>query len=822
MTSTINPTVPATDSPLTSQPIRDNFLSAYNDINGIQVVLAGLGNLSTQNQNNVTITGGTIAGTTVGLFTPTTSGAVAASGGGTSNFLRADGTWATAGGSGTVTSVSVITANGVSGTVANPTTTPAISIALGAITPSSVAAVGAISASAATFTSLSSGGIVKSSVGGGVVSNAVAGTDYQAPITLTTTGTSGVATFVANTLNIPNYVGGVSSVFGRTGAVVATSGDYNTSLVTENTNLYFTNARAIASTLTGYTSGAGTISSTDSILGAIQKLNGNTAALVTGVSGVTNSDGTLTISPTTGAVVASLALGHANTWTGQQTFNTSAPIFGTMTAGSVLFAGTSGLLSQDNAKFFWNDTTFSLGLGRTSVSNASLSTKGNIFVNAAATSNFAWSTALDVIQYGNSGAVWGNNNGAFQSFHGNNVINLPSAAYMGNSYAQLLTFDTLGNIILSTAPLNASGPGAGLTLTARVFVSNAGGVGFGNSSPSAGVHVTNTTEQLRLAYDVSDYASFTVGSTGVLNVKPTGTANGLMNVWDGTQGLIIGAYTGGAASGAIYPSTVTPGASNYSFAAAATGTTLQANSGNQFINMSPSGISTTVTTANTITFNTNMPSTTPAVVFNNIQNSITNPSIGSFLAANTAASASSGAGPFFNLGIAAATQNSAVVQFNYIGSGSNSNTLSFGIYGTPNVMFIARTAVSIGSNTMSQLFNVGSAAQFNVDTSGNVNTTGVINNNTALTTLNGTTAGTIKWSQPFQGAALKKFVGYASGYENNTATNQTITFTVAFTNTPIITANNTGLTLTVSTTTLTIASPISITPFTGTIIIEGY
>lgn len=43
------------------------------------------------------------------------------------------------GGSGTVTSVSVATANGISGTVANPTTTPAITLTLGAITPSSVA-----------------------------------------------------------------------------------------------------------------------------------------------------------------------------------------------------------------------------------------------------------------------------------------------------------------------------------------------------------------------------------------------------------------------------------------------------------------------------------------------------------------------------------------------------------------------------------------------------------------------------------------------------------------------------------------------------------
>lgn len=42
------------------------------------------------------------------------------------------------GGSGTVTSVSVVTANGISGSVATATTTPAITITLGAITPSAV------------------------------------------------------------------------------------------------------------------------------------------------------------------------------------------------------------------------------------------------------------------------------------------------------------------------------------------------------------------------------------------------------------------------------------------------------------------------------------------------------------------------------------------------------------------------------------------------------------------------------------------------------------------------------------------------------------
>lgn len=50
---------------------------------------------------------------------------------------------------GTVTSASVTTANGVSGAVATATTTPAITITLGAITPTSVAATGAITSSGA-------------------------------------------------------------------------------------------------------------------------------------------------------------------------------------------------------------------------------------------------------------------------------------------------------------------------------------------------------------------------------------------------------------------------------------------------------------------------------------------------------------------------------------------------------------------------------------------------------------------------------------------------------------------------------------------------
>jgi hypothetical protein len=60
----------------------------------------------------------------------------------------------------------------------------------------------------------------------------------------------------------------VTSVFGRTGAVVATSGDYTTAQVTESGNLYYTDARAraaISLTTTG-SSGSATYSSSTGVL----------------------------------------------------------------------------------------------------------------------------------------------------------------------------------------------------------------------------------------------------------------------------------------------------------------------------------------------------------------------------------------------------------------------------------------------------------------------------------------------------------------------------------------------------------------------------
>jgi hypothetical protein len=70
---------------------------------------------------------GTQATTLLDTFTSTLKGLTPSSGGGTTNYLRADGNWS-APPAGTVTTVSVVSANGLAGTVANQTTTPAITL----------------------------------------------------------------------------------------------------------------------------------------------------------------------------------------------------------------------------------------------------------------------------------------------------------------------------------------------------------------------------------------------------------------------------------------------------------------------------------------------------------------------------------------------------------------------------------------------------------------------------------------------------------------------------------------------------------------------
>jgi predicted heme/steroid binding protein len=176
----------------------------------------------------------------------------------------------------------------------------------------------------------------------------------RSSISLTTNGTSGAATYdnITGILNVPAYLGGVTSFNTRTGAITLTSGDvttalgftpvtdartitingttydltanrswtiasgvtsfntrtgaitptagdYTTALVTEDTNLYYTNTRsrnAISLTTTG-TSGSATYDNTTGILnipayqGGVTSFNTRTGAITLSSSDVTTALG---------------------------------------------------------------------------------------------------------------------------------------------------------------------------------------------------------------------------------------------------------------------------------------------------------------------------------------------------------------------------------------------------------------------------------------------------------------------------------------------------------------------------------------------------
>jgi hypothetical protein len=121
---------------------------------------------------------------------------------------------------------------------------------------------------------------------------------------------------VNRTVTLPNGTGTlaltsdisypVSSVFGRTGAVVATNGDYTTAQVTEVTNLYFTDSRArlalSGSTGISYNNTTGVI--TNSAPDQVVALTASTGISVTG----TYPNFTITnTSPSSGGTVTSVA-----------------------------------------------------------------------------------------------------------------------------------------------------------------------------------------------------------------------------------------------------------------------------------------------------------------------------------------------------------------------------------------------------------------------------------------------------------------------------------------------------------------------------------
>jgi hypothetical protein len=240
--------------------------------------------------------------------------------------------WITPSGSGTVTAVSVTTANGVSGSVSNPTSTPAISLTLGAITPSSVTASGTISGSNLSGTNTGDQTITLTGdiTGSGTGSFA------------TTIGASKVTnSMLAGSIDLTSKVTGALPIAnGGTGQTTANAA-LNALLPTQTSNsgkVLSTNGTSTS----WITAGAGTVTTVS-------------VTTANGVSGsVSNATTTPAISLTLGAItpssiVASGTISGSNlsgTNTGDQTITLTGDITG---SGTGSFATTIGASKVTNS-----------------------------------------------------------------------------------------------------------------------------------------------------------------------------------------------------------------------------------------------------------------------------------------------------------------------------------------------------------------------------------------------------------------------------------------------------------------------------------------
>lgn len=182
--------------------------------------------------------------------------------------------WAAVTGTGTVTSVSVVSANGFAGSVATATTTPAITLSTtitGLLKGNGTAISAAVSGT--DYAPATSGTSILKGNGSGGFSNASAGTDYEVPLTFSTGLTRSVNTITVNTTQNIAKLSNLTS----NGFVKTSGGDGTLSI---DTNTYITGNQTI--TLSGDITGSGTTGITTAIAaGVIVDADVNASAGIT-------------------------------------------------------------------------------------------------------------------------------------------------------------------------------------------------------------------------------------------------------------------------------------------------------------------------------------------------------------------------------------------------------------------------------------------------------------------------------------------------------------------------------------------------------------
>jgi hypothetical protein len=203
-------------------------------------------------------------------------------------------------------------------------------------------------------------------------------------MTVLVDGTAGSGTYTAWFVTLTGSVGGVTSFSGNstgltpstpTAGAIALAGTLNVAnggtgqttytdgqlLIGNTTGNTLAKATLTAGTNVSITNGAGaiTINATDQFVGTVTSVGGTGAVNGITLTGTVTSSGNLTLGGTLSGVSLTTQV------SGTLPVANGGTNAGAFTAGSIVFAGTSGTYTQNNANLFWDNTNSRLGIGTT-------------------------------------------------------------------------------------------------------------------------------------------------------------------------------------------------------------------------------------------------------------------------------------------------------------------------------------------------------------------------------------------------------------------------------------------------------------------------
>ena len=236
-----------------------------------------------------------------------------------------------------------------------------------------------------------------------------------------------------------------------------------------------------------------------------QVLVGNTGAAPTwstlsGIGVTSFSAGSTGLTPstaTTGVVTLAGTLGVANGGTGTAT---------AFTTGSVVFAGASGVYTQDNANLFWDDTNDRLGIGTATPSfkldvSGTLRSTGVATLGTGATTTIATigdssTTNTRIIQFTRAAAV-------------TDIVNI-QGINAGVGAADISLQASGGNVGIGTTT-----PGASLDVNGEVRI-------YPASSPAQMRFGVGSTEKGKLSVDTSSNMAFETAGSERMRIDSSG------------------------------------------------------------------------------------------------------------------------------------------------------------------------------------------------------------------------------------------------------------------------------------------------------------